>query len=123
MIRRPPRSTLFPYTTLFRSRGAKLALRRADLRRREAPRHDASPARAARPGDLDPALPRLPARARPGRARRPDRRAPRALVRAAAVRGSELMAEDPRTTEALTAASAPLRALVRECKLTIIGGD
>src|SRR3712207_6943740 len=26
MIRRPPRSTLFPYTTLFRSRGARLAL-------------------------------------------------------------------------------------------------
>src|SRR5947208_13455124 len=25
MIRRPPRSTLFPYTTLFRSRGAALA--------------------------------------------------------------------------------------------------
>src|SRR5258708_25782123 len=25
MIRRPPRSTLFPYTTLFRSRGAYLA--------------------------------------------------------------------------------------------------
>src|SRR3712207_6876176 len=25
MIRRPPRSTLFPYTTLFRSRGKKLA--------------------------------------------------------------------------------------------------
>src|SRR5256885_16935117 len=25
MIRRPPRSTLFPYTTLFRSEGAKLA--------------------------------------------------------------------------------------------------
>src|SRR5260221_10474670 len=24
MIRRPPRSTLFPYTTLFRSKGAKL---------------------------------------------------------------------------------------------------
>src|SRR6266516_6374156 len=24
MIRRPPRSTLFPYTTLFRSRGAEL---------------------------------------------------------------------------------------------------
>ncbi|HWO24912.1 MAG TPA: sigma 54-interacting transcriptional regulator [Kofleriaceae bacterium] len=33
------------------------------------------------------------------------------------------MAEDPRTTEALTAASAPLRALVRECKLTILGGE
>src|SRR3712207_6908626 len=26
MIRRPPRSTLFPYTTLFRSSGAKLTL-------------------------------------------------------------------------------------------------
>src|SRR2546427_9228478 len=25
MIRRPPRSTLFPYTTLFRSRGARAA--------------------------------------------------------------------------------------------------
>src|SRR2546430_11858233 len=38
MIRRPPRSTLFPYTTLFRSKGAgpvgctaALALRRAGL--------------------------------------------------------------------------------------------
>src|SRR3712207_8144598 len=30
MIRRPPRSTLFPYTTLFRSRGR--GLRRARLR-------------------------------------------------------------------------------------------
>src|SRR5256885_16120394 len=28
MIRRPPRSTLFPYTTLFRSAGAQLALQR-----------------------------------------------------------------------------------------------
>src|SRR3712207_7352124 len=32
MIRRPPRSTLFPYTTLFRSGGADRR-RRADLRR------------------------------------------------------------------------------------------
>src|SRR3712207_8058608 len=31
MIRRPPRSTLFPYTTLFRS-GGRPRLRRADLR-------------------------------------------------------------------------------------------
>src|SRR2546422_4013638 len=38
MIRRPPRSTLFPYTTLFRSRG----------RRRAAPGRDV--ARAARAG-------------------------------------------------------------------------
>src|SRR3712207_8456383 len=28
MIRRPPRSTLFPYTTLFRSRGGEVAARR-----------------------------------------------------------------------------------------------
>src|SRR2546425_8316042 len=31
MIRRPPRSTLFPYTTLFRSRGAKVELEPATL--------------------------------------------------------------------------------------------
>ena len=34
MIRRPPRSTLFPYTTLFRSRGCALARDRARLPRR-----------------------------------------------------------------------------------------
>src|SRR5690349_22761150 len=28
MIRRPPRSTLFPYTTLFRSRRSRIALQR-----------------------------------------------------------------------------------------------
>src|SRR3712207_7168664 len=32
MIRRPPRSTLFPYTTLFRSQDDALALARAALR-------------------------------------------------------------------------------------------
>src|SRR2546430_12292706 len=32
MIRRPPRSTLFPYTTLFRSRGAYLGGGQADRR-------------------------------------------------------------------------------------------
>src|SRR2546430_6453398 len=32
MIRRPPRSTLFPYTTLFRSGGDVLGLRRAVTR-------------------------------------------------------------------------------------------
>src|SRR2546430_5264716 len=31
MIRRPPRSTLFPYTTLFRSLGAGLLCRRAPV--------------------------------------------------------------------------------------------
>src|SRR5256885_12674679 len=39
MIRRPPRSTLFPYTTLFRS---VAAVRRADPRRRQ---HQARPPR------------------------------------------------------------------------------
>src|SRR3712207_7168148 len=39
MIRRPPRSTLFPYTTLFRSvahqhQGAQLGSRKADAHRR-----------------------------------------------------------------------------------------
>src|SRR5438270_6883562 len=31
MIRRPPRSTLFPYTTLFRSKGAQLDVCTADI--------------------------------------------------------------------------------------------
>src|SRR3712207_8131944 len=37
MIRRPPRSTLFPYTTLFRS-GSSPCSSRATARRRRAPR-------------------------------------------------------------------------------------
>src|SRR2546422_3603764 len=48
MIRRPPRSTLFPYTTLFRSRPAEEDLVglddpgvRLDLRRRESLEHAA----------------------------------------------------------------------------------
>src|SRR2546422_7134961 len=39
MIRRPPRSTLFPYTTLFRSRS--VATGRAAVRRRALARHPA----------------------------------------------------------------------------------
>src|SRR3712207_7413023 len=34
MIRRPPRSTLFPYTTLFRSRAARRPVRGQDPRQR-----------------------------------------------------------------------------------------
>src|SRR2546426_5020168 len=34
MIRRPPRSTLFPYTTLFRSRAARPAVHRPGARAR-----------------------------------------------------------------------------------------
>src|SRR2546429_3528817 len=59
MIRRPPRSTLFPYTTLFRShvRGAEQERRsqcrrcaervaRRDVEREEPQRHDAGPDQA-----------------------------------------------------------------------------
>src|SRR3712207_7047828 len=52
MIRRPPRSTLFPYTTLFRSRdpagarrggaGLPVLAHRGGPRGRWAPRHDAA---------------------------------------------------------------------------------
>src|SRR5947208_16623432 len=37
MIRRPPRSTLFPYTTLFRSLRASIGALRASVRRIRAP--------------------------------------------------------------------------------------
>src|SRR2546422_8407497 len=46
MIRRPPRSTLFPYTTLFRSELARALELRVARRRHE-------DARAAELGDLD----------------------------------------------------------------------
>src|SRR2546428_4549359 len=55
MIRRPPRSTLFPYTTLFRSHPGRAAARarRQDLERRarlreSGPRQQPSELRAAR---------------------------------------------------------------------------
>src|SRR5258708_21856823 len=35
MIRRPPRSTLFPYTTLFRSKGKRVYLHRLIMNARE----------------------------------------------------------------------------------------
>src|SRR3712207_7521070 len=44
MIRRPPRSTLFPYTTLFRSEAGEKLLERAHLILRE---HDAALAELA----------------------------------------------------------------------------
>src|SRR2546429_1519265 len=57
MIRRPPRSTLFPYTTLFRSVDAQLS-RRPDLRRVIADeRHFLHPPEEpglGRPGGVDP---------------------------------------------------------------------
>src|SRR5260221_6961084 len=42
MIRRPPRSTLFPYTTLFRSRMDRQGPGRAASRRQEPDRRDAA---------------------------------------------------------------------------------
>src|SRR3712207_7472156 len=46
MIRRPPRSTLFPYTTLFRSGRAVRARARAPLRARDARAPGSAPLRA-----------------------------------------------------------------------------
>src|SRR3712207_8095851 len=58
MIRRPPKSTLFPYTTLFRSRGrARHPRLRPPRQLARQPRHRAAPAR----GFLRPRAPvRLP---------------------------------------------------------------
>src|SRR3712207_9365630 len=54
MIRRPPRSTLFPYTTLFRSLAAR-------ARRRDPLRGGYQDLRPRRPGRLDPDLRARPA--------------------------------------------------------------
>src|SRR3712207_6963215 len=66
MIRRPPRSTRFPYTTLFRSRragdgsrpvrelrylGARRKVNQAELDRREAEKNGTASTRRARRGD------------------------------------------------------------------------
>src|SRR2546425_6300407 len=53
MIRRPPRSTLFPYTTLFRSGRDDPVLRRARRRRARAARH--AQRRSRRRGRAGPA--------------------------------------------------------------------
>src|SRR2546429_7814000 len=43
MIRRPPRSTLFPYTTLFRSNAQELSHPPAHHSHRQSPRHGLEP--------------------------------------------------------------------------------
>src|SRR3712207_9015701 len=53
MIRRPPRSTLFPYTTLFRSRDARGRGLRALNRVRQRRQPDAGARRLAAEGDCD----------------------------------------------------------------------
>src|SRR5687767_15849737 len=50
MIRRPPRTTLFPYTTLFRSRGGEKA-------QREDERHDRDQVQEVRSSDAHEASP------------------------------------------------------------------
>src|SRR3712207_8584356 len=55
MIRRPPRSTLFPYTTLFRSRGPGTALRYS-------PRRNGAPGQAGGGRPRRPQLRHVPAR-------------------------------------------------------------
>src|SRR5690348_17516626 len=57
MIRRPPRSTLFPYTTLFRSRHAELRRLRQRLRARA--REPAVHRRSVRAADVRPGVGRL----------------------------------------------------------------
>src|SRR2546429_3579668 len=52
MIRRPPRSTLFPYTTLFRSRGPSASSRSACPTSDDSPAAGPSPTRAATSGTL-----------------------------------------------------------------------
>src|SRR5256886_17475938 len=85
MIRRPPRSTLFPYTTLFRSRGAPRPVGRAAHLRQDATgpvlrpglRRRAGPAVAE--GNVAAAWGGAARRMRPTRRGRacPDRGAPR----------------------------------------------
>src|SRR3712207_7431403 len=71
MIRRPPRSTLFPYTTLFRSGGREPAVGGGHQLRR--PAQHAGPAgpvgRGRRPARLRPVL--LRHRGKPPRGHRP----------------------------------------------------
>src|SRR5256885_8030260 len=77
MIRRPPRSTLFPYTTLFRSRRAATHLPRDEGGRTEAARRSGARARrhgASREASPEPTLGRSAA----ARRRRPrDRKSTR----------------------------------------------
>src|SRR6266540_5920165 len=76
MIRRPPRSTLFPYTTLFRSAGpGPRAVREAAVLREpaDAVRGGDRPAQRAAPGELPAGV--LP----PGPDQRRDARDPRRI--------------------------------------------
>src|SRR2546426_11294314 len=114
MIRRPPRSTLFPYTTLFRSRrqdGAGRPLPDDVVRPRAAAdlarAGDRLPRGGARPHAAPAAIPWLPDRPRPaGRPARPDGVRPvRARVVGSAGRRGRDLAGDPRGRAATLARS------------------
>src|SRR3712207_8904705 len=62
MIRRPPRSTLFPYTTLFRSRGGRIVIGSPWSKTRGRPHGPLAPRSAERRHRLRPR--RLPSRRR-----------------------------------------------------------
>src|SRR3712207_7912389 len=64
MIRRPPRSTLFPYTTLFRSRRLSVGRRLCQVPRRGAGPHPRGP-HLGRPREVIGRRPRGPERAPP----------------------------------------------------------
>src|SRR3712207_387817 len=74
MIRRPPRSTLFPYTTLFRSRRAdRMAAHRGLVRRPDQPAAAAGPPAVASADDPD----QRPAHRGDQPCRQPDRKSTR----------------------------------------------
>src|SRR3712207_7877352 len=76
MIRRPPRSTLFPYTTLFRSRGAPRGPQPPDrLEGAEHPERAGGQQQRARPagGDVAPDQPQRRDQAQPGEDRKSTR--------------------------------------------------
>src|SRR3712207_6960771 len=73
MIRRPPRSTLFPYTTLFRSRGPGSAAQRGELQEGTSDPERAGDCRCRLPRGMAGAGPQRDRRADADRARREDR--------------------------------------------------
>src|SRR3989440_3820589 len=64
MIRRPPRSTLFPYTTLFRSQSAHPVQMAVDVERRELDRPIETGIAPERAADVQPDHERRPGRLR-----------------------------------------------------------
>src|SRR6266480_1925734 len=98
MIRRPPRSTLFPYTTLFRSRSAPSSARaRRLLRAGPTPPAPSPPCRRGRQRASPPREPCATARRRARRAR-----AARPGTRSHLRRRAEAPADESRRTSAVS---------------------